>query len=71
MAASVVSGSSSGGSMERIWSLVMLHIISVWAPAVRVAITATVPAPADVEIRKRLDPHTPCDPSRGKPRLVG
>ena len=48
MAASVVSGSSSGGEMERIWSLLMLHILSVRAPAVMVAMRATLPAGADV-----------------------
>ena len=60
MAASVVSGSSRGGSMERIWSLLMLHILSVCAPAVTVAMPATLPAGADVDdprdasIRTRL-----------------
>jgi hypothetical protein len=72
MAASVVSGSSRGGSMERIWSLLMLHILSVHAPAVTVAMPATLPAGADVD-----DPgqasirHAPCDPSRRELRLVG
>jgi hypothetical protein len=34
--------------MERIWSLVTLHIVSEPAPAVTVTISATVPATADV-----------------------
>jgi hypothetical protein len=72
MAASVVSGSSSGGEMERIWSLLMLHILSVFAPVVTVAMPDTLRAGADVERSTRgLEPHAPCDPSGRALRLLG
>ena len=70
MAASVVSGSSSGGSMERIWSLLMLQILSVCAPAVIVAIGRRYRRAPTWTIRERLDPHAPCGPSRRELRLV-
>ncbi len=57
--------------MERIWSLLMLHILSVSAPAVTVAMTATLSAGADVDDPRDLDPHAPCDPSRRELRLLG
>jgi TDG/mug DNA glycosylase family protein len=50
--------------MERIWSLLMLHILSVCAPAVTVAMTATVPAAAEDDPR-RLDPRASCESMAG------
>jgi hypothetical protein len=49
----------------------MLYIVSEPVPAVTVAISATVPATADVDDPQRLDPYAPCDPSRRELRLVG
>jgi hypothetical protein len=57
--------------MERIWSLLILHIVSEPVPAVTVAFSAMVPATADVDDPLRLDPDAPCDPSRRELRLVG